>query len=399
MANHEQKLDKEVQKVFNSLPKNKQGLISSGMYRADEYFANEMADFLGFNDYSEDDTPDSQTSINGQWDDIDGRWDGLDNFQDSLEDIEYHNLFRKSGRKKLSKGFKKITKKATLKNIGKGVKKITKKITIKNIGKGIKKAAKFIKKIGMAVIGAAPRNAFLGLVALNFRGLAYKLNYKKENDKKNWDKICKKWEQWGGLSCKPVAKNVATGKNKKMLFCGPKCKAKLPMKKFIGFDGRVNYKVDKERLYEQVNNFNFMSNIEPATATAVMVGLGGALISSIAPLLTNIPQNKAMKEQIKNQKEKDKEEIKLMAKQQGVSEMQVKKELELAEKKINDELNPINQIVNNPNLSKKEKEEAIAQVNKALDTKETRSNKKYILWAVIGIAVLFVGAKLLAKKN
>ena len=128
-----------------------------------------------------------------------------------------------------------------------------------------------------------------------------------------------------------------------------------------------------------------------------MVGLGGAVISGLAGYLATVPQTKAMKEQIKNQKKKDDAEIKLMAKQQKVSEEKVKKELELVEMKVKDELNPINQIVNNPNLSPAEKKEAIKQVNQALDTKQKRGIKKKLIIGAIAVLGL-ISIVLVAKK-
>ena len=62
---------------------------------------------------------------------------------------------------------------------------------LKKVGGAVKKVVKSVKTIAMA----PARNAFLGLVKLNFRGLAYKLE---KGIKRDSEKIKKFWERFGG---------------------------------------------------------------------------------------------------------------------------------------------------------------------------------------------------------
>ena len=134
------------------------------------------------------------------------------------------------------------------------------------------------------------------------------------------------------------------------MFCGAKCKRKLAKatakkknfagQNFLNADGSTNmanYELDTTKLWSLLKNNPIdelvhkenqnqeFHNVEPvSTATAVMVGLGGAVISGLAAYLSSVPQNKALKEQVKNQKIKDDKELKLMAKQQDISKEQAK---------------------------------------------------------------------------
>jgi len=435
-------IDKKVGQVMRQLPKDEQVAIGLGFYRMDGRLANELDkskydNFFGFNDYPNDDTPDSTTSVNGKFG-TEGSWNGLTEFQNFNQDIEsdeeFDNLFTKKSRKKLAKGFKKVTKKLSIKNIKKG-------LTLKSIGKGIKKAGKQVvkgvKKVGKAIhkgikaVGNVikhaalflPRQAARGLMALNYRGVAYKLNYQRYNNKSAWKKIEKKWRKLGGKNSW-LKSAINKGKNKKALFCGAKCKRKLAKatakkknfagNNFLNADGTTNmanYELDTTKLWSLLKNNPIdelvhketqnqeFHNVEPVTtATAVMVGLGGAVISGLATYLSSVPQNKALKEQVKNQKIKDDKELKLMAKQQDISKEQAKEQLKLAEMKVKDELNPVNQILNNPNLTSEEKKEAVKQVEQALDTKAGRKKSKLLLIGGLVIAGL-LAVVFLAKKK
>ena len=66
--------------------------------------------------------------------------------------------------------------------------------------------------------------------------------------------------------------------------------------------------------------------------------------------------------------------------------------------KVKDELNPVNQILNNPNLTAEEKKEAVKQVEQALDTKAGRKKSKLLLIGGLVIAGL-LAVVFLAKKK
>ena len=433
-------IDKKVGQVMNKLPQDERVAIGLGFYQMDGKLAEELDkdqydNFFGFNDYPNDDTPDSTTSVNGDFG-TEGEWNGLTEFQNFSHDIEsdddFDNLFTKKSRRKLSKGFKKITKKLSIKNIKKG-------LTLKSIGRGIKKAGKQVvkgvKKVGKAIgkgikavanvikhaVLFLPRQAARGLIALNYRGVAYKLAYQQKNNKSKWKKIESKWRKLGGKNSW-LKSAINKGKNKKALFCGAKCKKKLAKQtakkknfaghNFLNANGSANYgnyELDPTKLMRILKETPIQTDPENpeefhnvvcagACVTGVMVGLGGSIIGGLATYLSSVPANKALKQQVKDAKTRDDKELKLMAKQQGISKKQAEDQLKLMEMKVKDELNPVNQILNNPNLSPAEKKEAVKQVEQALDTKAGRKKSKLLLvgaMAIIGlIAVVF-----LAKKN
>ena len=419
MSREQQIIDKKVKEAIQSLPQDEQVAIGFGFYRFDSVYEEEFSkdkfdNYFGFTNDERDDTPDSTTAVNGRFG-TNGEWNGLTDFQNNFVDIEsdedFDNLFTKKSRKKLGNRFKKIGKgiKKTAGKVGKGIKKAGKGIVkgVKKVGKAVGKG---IKKIGNVIKSATlfvPRQAARGLIALNYRGMAYKLNWANENDPKKMKKINDKWKKLGGTT-KALRGAYRAGYKKKALFCGAKCKKKMAKQtaKSSSFnaDGSFNisnYQLDKNKLYDILRNDMLYSNDGGAVSVPVMVGLGSAVIGGLASYLASVPQSKALKEQVKNQKKRDEEEIKLMAKQQKTNEEKVKRELDIVEKKVKDELDPINQIVNNPNLSPEEKKEAIKQVNEALDTKSERegkaSKKKILLYggiALVGIlAVVLVARK------
>lgn len=81
-----------------------------------------------------------------------------------------------------------------------------------------------------------PRSAFLGLLALNYRGLASRLERARLNQPDIYNKAVRKWQSLGGQK-DVFEKNVGFGKGKKPLACGNKCKNKFD----LGFaDGYYN---------------------------------------------------------------------------------------------------------------------------------------------------------------
>lgn len=396
----DKRTEEKALKLLRKLPLDEQTSIGYGFYNYDDTYINKVTDekydaFWGFENDEEDDTPDSTTSVDGRF----GRPDRFEqrNFDSADREFGFDNFSLNKARRGIKKTFKKVKK--GVKKIASKVKTGLKKLSIKNIVKTVKKAVKdvgtFVKK-GVLFI---PRQAARGLLALNYRGFAEKLAWAKKYDKKKKKKLDNKWSDLGGKNSW-LWSAVRSGQNKKALFCWSKCKEKLkkatakPKKK--GFDGKdMPYELDNAKLMALVRDGEYHNEV--GTATAVMVGLGGAVISSLATYLSSVPQSKALKEQTKNAKIRDDKELELMAKQQGITKEQKKEELKLMELKVKDSLDPVNQILNNPNLSQEEKKLAIVEVEKALSTKGKRSRKKYIVFGAIGLAVVVVLAMILKK--
>ena len=88
-----------------------------------------------------------------------------------------------------------------------------------------KKDRKGLRKIGRTIATASlviPRGSTLLLVKENFRGLAKRFSLLNEQGKK---KLFEKWEKLGGNNEK-LKKAIEDGKNKPVLICGKKCRAK-----------------------------------------------------------------------------------------------------------------------------------------------------------------------------
>jgi len=87
---------------------------------------------------------------------------------------------------------------------------------------------------------APSRGAFLGLIVLNFRGLATRLQAFRNTPGEI--EIERTWYKLGGRY-DMLLEAVAKGRDKRPLLCGAKCKAKLPANfmDFLPFDGLYNY--------------------------------------------------------------------------------------------------------------------------------------------------------------
>tara|TARA_R110002153_G_scaffold240474_8_gene395124 strand:+ start:5519 stop:6871 length:1353 start_codon:yes stop_codon:yes gene_type:complete len=418
-------IDRKVGEIFTSLPEDLKTTIGLGFYEMDgvvsDAIGERMDDFLGFNDYSEDDTPDSTTSVNGAFG-TNGMYDGLDNFQDaeemevedynfsSFNELDFDHEFDNFSFKKLKKGIKKGVKKIKkgVKKTASKVKKGLKKLSIKNIVKTIKKAGKdignFVKKGALFI----PRQSARALLAVNLRGHATKLAHAKKlydkkgatkSDKKWKEKIDKKWKSLGGKNSS-LWSAIRSGAKKKPLFCGAKCKRKLAKatgKKsgFLNANGQVidygKWQLDPNRLKSLLKDSLGQSNAEPIS-TATLLATGGTVVASVIGLVGGMKQSKSaekmQKDALEVQKASDDKQYELMAKEQDITKEEAKRQLDLVQKQVTDELDPVNQILNNPNLTQKQKTEAVKQVQEVLAVKEGQKKSKILLYAGIGLVAL-----------
>ena len=86
-----------------------------------------------------------------------------------------------------------------------------------------------------------------------------------------------------------------------------------------------------------------------------------------------------------------------MAKEQNTDKETLRRELDIKEMAAMTAVSPINQIMQNPDLSPAEKEEAVKQVNEALEVKGKRDIKKYAI--IGGIALIAIVVLIKAFKN
>ena len=234
------------------------------------------------------------------------------------------------------------------------------KKAIKNLGKDVKKGAEGIKDAvkegGQKALDAAkkvalaiPRQAFLGMLALNYKGLATRYNLKTTEGKKQ---IEDKWERLGG-EVGSFRGTVSTGEKKKPLFISKKKRAEA---------------------YAELNkptvSANFM-NFDPGTWT--MIGTGTTILTALLPVITKAPSTNPTAEG-----DLDKEEAVVDAEGGALTPEDVLA-MEKFAKAQRDE------IINNPNLTPAEKQELLKEL------KSGGSWFKKNIWLVL-IGVVGIGA-------
>ena len=230
--------------------------------------------------------------------------------------------------------------KAKLKNVGNKVSNAVKdtiqnpKKAIQNLGKDIQKGAnkvkekakdiaqdvgKGAKKIGLAV----PRQAFLGLLAVNLNGIATRFQNKTQEGK---NQVLDAWEKrWGG-DRGSFEGSANTGSKKKPIFVSKKRMARIMGKQSASFDGQF-------------------ANVDPATATLI-VG-GSSVLVSIIPILKKAPsQNPSVDTDIdRGENDEDNKDGVITPEEKQLIDQQIE--------------NQKNEIKNNPNLTEEEKTEML----------------------------------------
>ena len=166
-----------------------------------------------------------------------------------------------------------------------------------------------IFKRGAKVVALRPaRGAFLGLLSINYRGMASRLNRAKINEPNIYEDALNKFSRLGGDKSS-FEKSVRNGKDKKPLVCGDKCKDK------INFSGEYFY------------------NVEPVTTAVAGIGVGGTIALAmpiIVPILgiiknsiANRQERLADEEEQENAKELYDKEIKLAEEQNKIEEQKI----------------------------------------------------------------------------
>jgi hypothetical protein len=271
------------------------------------------------------------------------------NFDDSFENAKgkLRNRLKNVGNK-ISNAVKDTIQnpKKAIQNLGKDIKKGADKVKekAKDIAQDVGRGA---KKIGLAV----PRQAFLGLVALNLNGLATRFQNKTAEGKKS---ILDKWEDsWGG-DRGSLEGSFNTGSKKKPLFISKKRMARIMGKQASSFDGEF-------------------ANLEPATATLI-VG-GASVLVSLVPLIKSAPsKDPGIEGDIeRGESNEDNKDGAITPDEQNLINQQVE--------------NQKNEIRNNPNLSEEEK----AEMLKAFDDIGGESFFSKNKWYIIGGSLLVLG--------
>jgi hypothetical protein len=218
-----------------------------------------------------------------------------------------------------------------------------------------------------------PRGAFIALVRLNYRGYAWKidaiLNGKDANLK---TKLQEKWYGLGG-DVQNLVEAMNAGKVKKPVVCGKSCK-----KKALEIKGNFTDESD----YYNMTGAEVLVIIK-ANAWLIIKVLGGVLSSAF----------------VASGKKKEIESAERIAELENATLSQAEKDkIALAEKKIQAETDPRNQIINDPNLTQEEKESALKLLDESEGSKLNKDIIKYVVIGGIALVAIFLISKTIKKK-
>jgi hypothetical protein len=231
---------------------------------------------------------------------------------------------------------------------------------------GRRRDRKGLKRVGRAIVRASlavPRGAGLALIRLNFRGLAKRFDLLNSQGE---EKLMKKWEELGGKKDK-LASAIEAGKDKTILLCGKKCRAKE------GSNPKLSVQSDLT-----------------GGEIVALIGAGGAVVGA---LVNQVGAGVNSKNNYKNTSALMKLEAEL--KQKEAEENAIDATMTPSERKIAEEIikaqeagnDPIQAIRNNTNLTAEEKAEAISQLESIQkSTIGIDTSKKFILVGVLLIA-------------
>jgi hypothetical protein len=215
-----------------------------------------------------------------------------------------------------------------------------------------------------------PRQAFLGLVALNYQGFATKYYNRSEADRR---KIIDMWEdKWGG-DRGSLEGSFSTGKTKTPLFISKKKRA--------------------EYLQMQKSQLSFANIVDPISGATIGFGtILGWVAVSLGIILTLIQIFKALKPvnpQIDAQVDRGQEEA---DRQDGEPPINLRT-LEYQELQ-----SQIDTIQANPNLTQEQKNALIQEIQSVMPTYWER-NKTWIIISSGGLVLVGVLAYLLAQRQ
>ena len=364
------------QKILNKLSKDEISALAYGFPMPNAKYYSNFNDSLASTGYD--------TDVNGAWQPLKATDNNFDGGFDFADEDAYSNFLTKKSRERMKRTkelkedgkSRKDARKQALEEIGRD--KL--KDVAKNLGKGIGRSI---------VIGtlAVPRASYLSLLALNFRGNAYKVMALVNKTKGNTDKVLQelkdKWYKLGG-DWDLLIKTAENGAKKNPLFCGKKCKTALAKNDYKkSFDGNSIDNIE-------FDNYSYVA-IYDDVAIGTWIALGTAVLSAMATITSKAIENKTEKAKI--------ESAELIAKNELASlDAKTKLEADLKEKEIASSVDPKQSIITNPDLTTQEKSLALKQLDEAT-TKETSQNfKKFALYGLIGVGVIYLLTKVIKNK-
>lgn len=264
-------------------------------------------------------------------------------------------------------------------------KKLTGKVRAKlddikdKVEDGLKKVGHIVAKGAVAV----PRVAFLGLIRLNFRGMATKIYYANPEGK---TKFIKFWEKIGGED-RSLNEALQAGFQKKPKACGKKCRLKASQ----------NANNDPKTVIEKVQ-FMYPTGLEEAagllTTASPIIAAAMAIINGIKPTKEGEKAVAEVDADLKKEDAAADAEDRTMTKEE-------KKEAEAVIKQDEAAADPIKEIENNPDIKPDEKQAAVDELKKTLKKTDSEDSifKKPMFWiGVVGV-VGVVGFILYKKRS
>ena len=372
-------MNERQQKILSRLSKDEISALAYGFPMPNAKYYSNFNESLASTGYD--------TDVNGAWKSLksmDSSFDGGDGNDFDFTDELYDNFLTKKSRDRMKrtkelKGdglSRKDARKQALEEIGRD--KL--KDVAKDLGKGIGRSV---------VVGtlAVPRASYLSLLALNFRGNAYKVMAIVNKTKGNeglLQQLKDKWYKLGG-DWDIFIKTAENGAKKNPLFCGKKCKTALAKNDYKkSFDG-LNTMSDMD-----FDAYSYVAGGDDI-GIGVWIGLGSAVLTTIGTITSKAIESKSEKEKIAS--------AELLAKNELASlDAKTKLEADLREKEIASTQDPKTQIVTNPDLTPQEKTLALKQLDEATGKETNRNFKKYAFYGLLGVGVIFALTKLMKNK-
>ena len=309
----------------------------------------------GFDDAYMDISDDSRQSVDGKFNRLANSFDG---------DNEFDYFLTKKGRErgKERKELREsgLSRKDARKQALAKIPRDKLKEIAKNVSKGVGKA---ILKGGLI----APRGAYLSLLALNFRGQAYKVIAVEDGRNSSLKKQLKnKWEGLGG-KYESLIKTARKGAEKKPFFCGKECNKQLLTTNLTAESVKAT-QIDEEYL-----------NVVETTIIVAWIGLASSVIGVIGGVLSKASETKQQKLAITSAEK--------LAEQENATLTKIEKDkIDLKKQELASSGDPTNIVLNNPNLTPEEKATALKQIEIVEEKGSLLGNQKFLLFG--GLALL-----------
>jgi len=240
------------------------------------------------------------------------------------------------------------------------------------VGSFLNKAGKKVGQVVKVGALAIPRNAFLLLCKINYRGWADKFNVALQSSSYE-KKLRDKWEKLGGRFS-VLKRNINMGVGKKPLLCGRKCKKRVEewrnqaqTESFVSFNA-----------YEfGTNEYNYPTGVEEAG-----VGTTVASASVITGALTTLI-NEASKSFVDNAGENIGSALAdTLLDPSGTGDMPPPQDTQAYLER---------EILQNPSLTSEQKQQAVADLRSSLGGGATGGMNNTTKYALIGGGVLVLG--------